>query len=86
LEEETMGKDSVTRRPLPTIEDLAAKAHVLDRALLGVITMSRDSTPGVSWEDELLPLYNLALEISVALRQLDKESAELLGSARKAVA
>jgi hypothetical protein len=55
---------------LACIEELDKKAHVLGLALFAVTEIGRTSIPAGGWERELLPLHDLATEISVGLRDL----------------
>ena len=71
-----MSKDrpSATTAPVEevpiTVEDLYQKTTLLSHAMRGVLDSVDNDHPFISWEDELLPVHDLVIEIHVGLRDL----------------
>jgi hypothetical protein len=59
-------------RPVEAIiEDLHRKCGLLSHAMRGVMNIAEDgAVPVISWDDELTPVYDLVLEVSVLARDL----------------
>lgn len=54
----------------PTSEQLYRKANLLAHAMDGVLLLAEGGTPALSWEDKLLPVHELAVELGVTARDL----------------
>ena len=55
---------------VPTVEDLYQKTTLACHAMSGLLSAVESSHPVIGWEDEMLPVYDLMLEIHVGLRAL----------------
>lgn len=52
------------------VEDLHQKATLLSLAALGAMLVAKESAPALDWEEELAPIHDLAVEISVLAADL----------------